>query len=254
MIADSGVADVRYLEQGKLGLSASRNLALASANGELLAVTDDDCAPDQGWVAGLIAAFQDASQPVAVTGPIRAFEGVPPPGMYAISLREAEHARIFAVRAIPWMVGSGGNFAARVPDLRQIGGWDERLGVGTPGQAAEDCELIDRIFLAGGTIYYTPDAVVRHAWQTRDRRKSTRWSYGFGIGALCGIRAADRDTYAAKMVASYAGLHLPALARAAARLNWDQASERLAALGALVPGCIYGFRVGARPNVSLTWE
>src|SRR5215208_7777415 len=37
---------VRYFEQCRLGLSASRNLALAEATGDVLAVTDDDCFPD----------------------------------------------------------------------------------------------------------------------------------------------------------------------------------------------------------------
>ena len=42
-------AGARYLEQPRLGLSASRNLALAEAAGDVLAVTDDDCVPDPAW-------------------------------------------------------------------------------------------------------------------------------------------------------------------------------------------------------------
>src|SRR5215207_11545494 len=44
---------VRHLRQERRGLAASRNLALAEALRPVLAVTDDDCVPDVGWVAAL---------------------------------------------------------------------------------------------------------------------------------------------------------------------------------------------------------
>ena len=73
----------RYLEQPRLGLSASRNLALASAATALLAVTDDDCAPHEGWVAALAAALTRDPVPAAVTGSIVAL-GPRPPGAHAV--------------------------------------------------------------------------------------------------------------------------------------------------------------------------
>jgi GT2 family glycosyltransferase len=239
----SGLA-VQYCEQPKLGLSASRNLALSRANGALFAVTDDDCAPDPEWVGAIIAAFEDSTAPSAVTGPILAPAGKPPPSMTAISLRESLESRLFASREIPWAVGSGANFAARTEELRRIGGWDERLGVGTRGMAAEDCELIDRLLRAGNSVFYAKDAVVRHDWQTRERRYRTRWSYGFGIGALCGLRLAEADSFAARMLRSYSRMHLRKLGQAAARLNFNQLTQHILALAALVPGCIYGLRAG----------
>jgi GT2 family glycosyltransferase len=243
LIHASGLS-VRYFEQPRLGLSASRNLALAEATGEVLAVTDDDCAPDPQWVEAMIAAFEERPALSAVTGPILARPGEPPLGMTAISLRKSLESRLFAGREIPWAVGSGANFAARTDELRRIGGWDERLGVGTPGKAAEDCELIDRLLSAGCSIYYADDAVVRHDWQTRERRYRTRWSYGFGIGALCGLRFAARDPFARRMLRSYSRMHLGKIGRAVARLDLDQVSQHFLALAALLPGSIYGFREG----------
>jgi GT2 family glycosyltransferase len=186
---------VRYFEQPRLGLSASRNLALAHATGDVLAVTDDDCFPDRGWAAAIIEALEMEPSLTAVTGPVLPPSGAPPPDMCPMSIRPSRQTQVVRGRTIPWAVGSGANFAARVADLQRIGGWDERLGVGTPGMAAEDCDIIDRLLADGGVIRYDGDAVMHHAWQTKERRQATRWSYGFGIGALCGVRLAGRDAY-----------------------------------------------------------
>jgi GT2 family glycosyltransferase len=246
----SGLA-VDYREQRKLGLSASRNLALSLAKGTVLAVTDDDCFPDPGWVAALLQAFRSASPPNAVTGPILPPVGEAPPAMYALSLRPSRDTRLFSSRTIPWAVGSGANFAAEVAILKRIGGWDERLGVGTPGMAAEDCEIIDRLLTAGGSIRYDGGAAIHHDWQTRERRKATRWSYGYGIGALCGLRLATRDVHAWRMLASYSRMHLFGIGMDVRRRQWSAAIERLTALSALVPGCVYGVRAARTPARSV---
>src|SRR5439155_17090850 len=177
---------VRYVEQPRRGLSASRNLALSLATRPVLAVTDDDCAPDPGWVAAIADAVDRRPEPAAVTGPVLPL-GPQPPGMHGVSFRDRADAVDFRAPAIPWATGSGANFAARTHALRAIGGWDERLGTGTPGRAAEDSDLLYRILRDGGTVRYEPAAVVRHEWQTWSRRLATRWSYGFGIGAMCGL-------------------------------------------------------------------
>ena len=238
----------RYLEQPRLGLSASRNLALAATATRLLAVTDDDCAPGAGWVAAIVAAFERAPAPSAVTGPIVAL-GPQPPGTYAVSLRTSEIARDHRGRALPWTVGSGANFAAPAATVERHGGWDERLGVGSPGRAAEDADLLYRIMRDGGTVRYAPDAVVAHEWQTREQRLRSRSTYAYGAGALCGLWLRRGDPYAARMLLAYALLHARPLARATASRDRGLAIEHARALTALVPGVAYGLRArpGARP-------
>jgi GT2 family glycosyltransferase len=243
-IRNSGLP-VRYFEQARLGLSASRNLALAQATGDVLAVTDDDCFPDPTWIAAMTRAMDEDVSLTGVTGPILPPSDDPPPNMFATSSRPSRESRLFSARTIPWAVGSGANFAARVADLRRIGGWDERLGVGTPGKAAEDCEIIDRLLSKGGAIRYDGDAVMRHDWQTKEKREATRWSYGYGIGALCGVRLAARDPYGWRMLASYSRMKLREMRSELRNRRWNGVRERLTALSALVPGCLYGLR--ARP-------
>jgi GT2 family glycosyltransferase len=241
---------IRYFEQRRLGLSASRNLALARAGGDVLAVTDDDCFPDPNWVAAVIKAMEEDSSLTGLTGPILPPPGTPPPEMFATSSRPSRESRLFSSRTIPWAVGSGANFTARVADLKRIGGWDERLGVGTPGKAAEDCDIIDRLLAAGGVIRYDGEALMHHEWQTKERRQSTRWSYGFGIGALCGVRLAERDAYGFRMLASYSRMKLREIRPELRNGRWNGVRERLTALAALLPGCLYGLRArsASRPE------
>jgi GT2 family glycosyltransferase len=244
VVEQSGLP-IQYLVQERRGLSASRNLALASATGDVLAVSDDDCFPDSGWVDGLLDGFASPAAPDAVTGPILPPPGEQPPDMCALSLRLSRDTRLFSGRVIPWQVGSGANFAARVDVLREIGGWDERLGVGTRGMAGEDIDIVDRVLAAGRSILYKGDVVIHHAWQTRQRRRATRWSYGYGIGAMSGLRVAQRDAYGWRMLASYSKMHVRELLRDAKLGKWQGVRERMTSLSALGPSLIYGWRAAS---------
>lgn len=245
-VATSGLPRATYLEQPRLGLSASRNLALQTAQGEILAVTDDDCVPDPGWLEALADAVTRAPAPGGVSGSILPL-GDRPPGSYAVSLRLSETAVDHRARIDPWVLGSGGNFAAPVLVLRRIGGWEERLGAGSRGMAAEDCDLLDRLIVAGHVVRYEPAAVVRHEWQTAARRLATRWSYGYGIGALCGLRLAARDGFALSTLRDYCGLHARPLLGALKRCDRMTAGEHARALASLGPGIAYGLRAARTP-------
>ncbi|MEA2282218.1 MAG: hypothetical protein QOK21_2825 [Solirubrobacteraceae bacterium] len=233
----------RYVEQTRRGLSASRNRGLAETSGAVLAVTDDDCVPDPHWVRTLVAAFARDPRPTAVTGRILAL-GPPAPGLHAISLREGGAAVDHRGRRTPWQVGSGGNFAAWTATLRAQGGWDERLGAGSPGRAAEDLELLDRLLGSGELVRYDPAVVVRHERQDAGRRLASRWSYGYGVGALVGLLARRRDGFAARVLAAYVTLHLRGLRTAARDGDAFRARQHTRALAALGPGALYGLRAG----------
>jgi GT2 family glycosyltransferase len=246
-VEQCGVAGARYLEQGRLGLSASRNLALAAASGEVLAVTDDDCVPDPGWIAAVAHAFARNPVPDAVTGPILAL-GSRPPGAHAVALRAAFAPVDHRGRMPPWAAGSGANFGASREALLRHGGWDERLGAGSPGRAGEDAELLYRILRDGGVVRYEPAAVVRHEWQSWDRRLQTRWSYGYGIGALCGLWLREGDRFPLRMAARYLNDHARQLAIALVRRDRRKTREHALALGGVAPGLRYGLRAARIPR------
>lgn len=242
IVKECGIEGARHVEQPRLGASAARNLALAVASGDVLATTDDDCAPDPGWVTAVAAAFDGDPKPAAVTGAVLPL-GEQPPGTHAIALRTGTRAVDYRGRMLPWIAGSGNNFSARRDVLRRHGGWDERLGPGSRAQAvAEDAELLYRILRDGEVVRYEPAAVVRHEWQTWAKRLATRSSYARGTGALCGLWFRRGDVFAVRMLAAYAKDHLMALAGAARRRDRGAAAEHMRALAGLLPGLLYGLR------------
>jgi hypothetical protein len=127
--------------------------------------------------------------------------------------------------------------------LRRHGGGSERLGVGAPGRAAEDCEVIARLLEAGHTVRFDPAAVVRHDWTTGRRRLKTRWSYAYGIGAMCGLRLRDRDWFGASMLRSYARVHARDLCSGVLHLEARPLVEHPLALLGLAGGLRHGLRV-----------
>jgi len=135
------------------GLSAARNTGTAAARGEIVAFCDDDCMPDPHWLRYLVASLL-AGDDVGVGGP-----NVPPPDTVLadsvghapggpmhvlVSDAEAEH--------IP-----GCNMAFHRAALEQIGGFDPRFRV-----AGDDVDLCWRIQDAGGTLGFSPAALVWH--------------------------------------------------------------------------------------------
>ena len=235
------VSRIQYIRQRCRGLSAARNTVLRAARGSVVAVTDDDCVPDRRWLSAIATAFERSPAPDAVSGPVLAL-GRAAPGTFAVSLRTNSESRDFVGDTLPWLVATGANFAMRRERLLQLGGYDERLGVGTAGLAAEDLDVAVRLLRAGGRIRYEPAAIVLHERQTAARRLETRWSYAHGIGALCGMSCRHGDRFGVVMlVASLQSIARRLLRALAAR---DAFAARQAGLS--LAGTLYGLRYGWR--------
>jgi GT2 family glycosyltransferase len=231
---------IRVLRQERRGLAASRNLALAEASRPVLAVTDDDCVPDAGWVSAVERCMQGFD---AVTGPVLPL-GPEHPGLYPVSSRISDVPAELTGRALPWLVGTGGNFAARRDVLLQAGGFDERLGAGSPGGAGEDMDLFYRLLRSGARIRYEPEAVVYHERQPRDRRLASRSSYGRGVGACCGLWLRERDLHALAVLAGWIRMRGGFAVHGIRRRRWGTVREELLVLGGTARGLVYGLRAG----------
>lgn len=244
-------SNIRRIRQPRLGLSASRNTALVQARNAIVAVTDDDCVPAVGWLEEVMAAFDRAPTPSAVTGRVLAMPGGEP-GTYAVSLRTDTTPADYTAVMVPWGIGTGANFAVRREAALAIGGYDQRLGAGSPGQAAEDSEILLRLLQAGARIRYEPAAVVYHERQSADRRMATRWSYGHGIGALIGMSCRKRDPIALRMLARWMRGTAGRLIRAMLARDWSRVHQALLSLGGTVCGLVYGWRAaGQSPSRAL---
>jgi GT2 family glycosyltransferase len=237
---------IKYFHQGRTGLSASRNAAIAQASTSIIAFTDDDCVPDHGWVAAMEQAFASQTGPDAVAGSVHALPSDTTEG-FAVSLRENKQAKDYSGKSIPWELGTGGNLAVKKEWFNKIGFFDERLGAGSPGKAAEDADVIYRLLVSGALIRYEPNAIIFHELQTRAKRISSRWSYGYGIGAFCAIWFRRKDPFAIFMFSRWLYHLFRELVIAVFRRQGLFRIQQVVAnvLGAL-QGLAYGFGMGEK--------
>jgi glycosyltransferase involved in cell wall biosynthesis len=178
LAADHGARLVRCDEPGA---SLARNAGWRHARHALVAFIDDDVRVESVWADALARAA--ATHPVAsfVTGRI----GIPPGANPEFPLALMERTEPMHVdAATPNPIGHTANVVVRKKMLERIGGFDELLGAGGKFRAAEDQDLFDRIFLAGGVGCYEPTAgAIHEAWRSRNEILALEWSYGFGTGA-----------------------------------------------------------------------
>lgn len=245
-IASNAPIAVRHLMQSGDGLSRSRNLAWSSARQAIVAVTDDDCVPGDAWVDVIHSVLAATSGPDAVTGPVLPL-GPADPSLFATSTRSGSERLEFDTRIAPWLVGTGANFAARTQSLNDIEGYDERLGAGTRAAAGEDLDLMDRFLKSGRRIRYEPAAVVYHARKPLAERIATRWSYGMGVGALCGLRLRSGDGFGMQVLTRWALMRLGRIGRSLMQGDVAGCREELLMLGGTMAGIAYGLRQAAAP-------
>lgn len=176
--------DVRVLENSRArGLSGARNTGITSADADVYVFLDDDAVPEPGWLAGLVAPFDDAS--VIITGGAAAPRW-PASGRPA-TLPAADSDR----GELDWVVGCtyagqprtlspvrnvmGCSMAMRASVFAAAGLFGEDLGrVGTVPYGCEETELCIRATaVSGGRVLFEPASMVRH----RVTPQRTTWSY-----------------------------------------------------------------------------
>ena len=238
---------LRHVRQPPNGLSAARNAMFEQACNPVVAVTDDDCVPGADWILSIAGALQREPMPDAVCGRVLA---LPQDGLrtYAVSLRADTTPADFTSQTIPWRVGTGANFAALREAVLAVGGYDERLGAGSKGQAAEDLDLALRLLRRGRRIRYEPEAIVYHERQPEERRMATRWSYAHGIGAVAGMLGRHRDRFAATMLAAFGRDVLARLVRSVRTRDRSGVRQALLSIGGAIDGVAYGWRVAPAPR------
>lgn len=236
-----------YLRQDGCGLARAQNAAVAACRNAVIAVTDDDCIPDPAWIAVLDSCYRRFPHLAAVAGRVLP---APPVGdrVMAVSSRVSDRERIFAGRAAPWDVGSGNNFSVRKEWWDGLGGCDERLGPGSPGQGAVDMDLFHRLLGSRAAVRYEPAAVVLHQRQTAEQRRARRGPYGFGLGAACVYWLQAGDRYALRILASWFGMRLAIAARALKGRRPDLLREEQIVLWGTMRGIVHGLRHRREPR------
>ena len=170
-------AGARVLRAPEPGLGIARNVGWRAARRGVVAFTDDDCEPVDGWTGQVEAAFAEPRLGFAF-GRVVAGAGDGEP----LSVTADEVARTFTVDDVAGVVGHGANMSCRVSALSAIGGFDEALGAGARFPSAEDSDIARRLLRAGWVGAFVPESVVTHH-QWRDRRSALRVMYRYGVGA-----------------------------------------------------------------------
>lgn len=184
----------RYLCEPQQGLGRARNTALSHSRGEIIAFTDDDCAPDPLWIEALGRAFAEDEQTMAVTGLVTPLElETPAQILFERSGgfgRGFDHRRwqLGATRGARGAVhlgagrfGTGANMAFRRSVFLSVGDFDVALGAGTPTEGGEDLDMFFRVLEKGSALIYEPRAVIRHVHR-RDLEGLRRQLEGHGVG------------------------------------------------------------------------
>ncbi len=152
------------------GPAAARNQGWRASSAPFIAFTDDDCVPQTGWLAALVAAISTAPADVAGVG-----GRVLPLGDGVISRYMTLHGILEPPPNLSYLVTA--NCIFRRCALEAVGGFDEHLTA--PG--GEDPGLCFALRRAGYRFQLAPDAIVQHEYREslRDFLK-TFYRYGRG--------------------------------------------------------------------------
>jgi GT2 family glycosyltransferase len=199
------IRGVRVVREPQPGISAARNRGIEVATGEIIAFTDDDVVADRRWLRALAERFAREPDVAAVTGVIVPLElETTAQVLFEQSrcgrdrrfnpLTFERFGRFRVLRRAPEngteQVGSlyrtgefgpGANMAFRAAVLREMGGFDEALGTGTPTCGGEDLAILVELLTAGHRLAYEPGAIIQHR-QHATLAELEHQVHGYGIG------------------------------------------------------------------------
>jgi len=167
--------NVRVCTEAKRGATSARNAGVRVAQGEIIAFTDADCAPDPTWLLHVVEAFVDPAVG-AVAGRVVAAPSTSTLELFSAlyTLRSPDHP----ARHTCWTPWEGGyptaNLAVRHCLLAELDGFDESVGI-----YGEDYDLCARLYRRGAALVYVPEARVAHYHRTT-LSGILRQAFGFG--------------------------------------------------------------------------
>ena len=183
-----GHENLRYLFEGRQGLSHARNAAVSAARSPILAFTDDDVRVKPNWVATIKRMLDDHPEVDCVGGKVLPHWTFAPP-----SWLTREHWAPLAIVDYgdqPFHVNAGNqlclitaNMAIRKDALERIGGFQPALQrIQNRVGSMEDHELLVRLWKADRQGLYTPELVVTAgvASDRLSKKYHRRWRRGHG--------------------------------------------------------------------------
>lgn len=188
----AGCLPIRYVREGKAGLSNARNRGVNEAKGDYICWTDDDLVIDPSWLSAYANAFRAHPEAAVFGGKIIPFLEKPTPEWFEkakydwpfnslLAYRDLGN-EVIPLRFLDGKVPYGANFAIRAleqkchlynPDLG-ISPMHKRIG--------EESDVIYRIFKEGASGWWVPDSKVTHIISPRRQTLKYLYEYSFGGG------------------------------------------------------------------------
>jgi GT2 family glycosyltransferase len=223
--------ELRYHWAASRGVSRANNEGVAAARHGILVFTHDDVRVQADWFGTLVRALVAGGARTVVTGRVMPSTAEVAGGIVPTiktDLAPAVYAgRIDDDPLYPL------NMAMYRSALDGVGGFDERLGPGTPYPAAEDNDLGYRLLEAGYSIVYVPGAVVEHrAWRSDVVR--LRWQYALGQGAYYAKHLSPRDRHMAGRLVRHLVRYAGRAVRRGVRLDRSAVGYAAATAGMLM--------------------
>lgn len=164
------------IKQSHSGPAAARNTGAMRARGEILAFTDDDCAPDETWLKALSDCFV-ATPDCTIGGHTYNALTQNPYSTVSQLLVDFVYER-FNLDPSRIRFFTSNNLATPAYQFHSIGGFNETFSLG-----GEDREFCDRLIDRGFHLFYQPSVRVYH-YHKMTFRSFLRQHFKYGLGAF----------------------------------------------------------------------
>ncbi|MBQ8307399.1 MAG: glycosyltransferase family 2 protein [Alistipes sp.] len=191
---------LRMVREPKQGLSHARNRGIAEAQGDYIAIIDDDERINPDFLAAYVDLFDHHPEAYSAGGRVIATyeESSRPRWMSRFTERPIANPMDFGDRVRPFPKGripAGGNMAFRREVFTQIGLFNPDLGrVGDRLIGGEESDLFARLSRAALPCYYQPRAVMWHLIPARKLTRSYFENLSRQIGVSQRLRAEQAGT------------------------------------------------------------
>ncbi len=163
------LTQIHYIDQ--LGLSVARNHAIKISTGDYLVFIDDDASIGENFIDVLTQIIDTHSSVGAFCGRlIDKIEKTPFSCLFS-NMQTKKLSRF----DFQYFMGSA--HVIRLDVLKQIGGYDERFGVGSKFFGSEESDMFFRLKACGQQVLYVPDLVFFHPILTVPPSYVYKYSY-----------------------------------------------------------------------------
>jgi glycosyltransferase involved in cell wall biosynthesis len=229
---------IKHILSTQRGRSAGINRGLEQTCTRFVAITDDDCFVEEGWLSNMATKLQQHPQAV-ITGRVEAA------GEDFVVVVTSPIPSIQNRPRLKFDSMSGGNMGASLDTFRKVGLFEEDPVMAT----AEDAEWAYRALCKGISIRYEPAVVLAHfGWRDTGKRVEQYRDYALSHGGFYGKYLRRGDLFMLARAAGHFGRALRRWVRETFAGNAELAMLGKAYCLNLLPGIRAGMRSEMRPG------